>query len=57
MDHEITVARLKELLADLKDDDLLIPNAVRNLSIIRDEKEFGFIDLLAGCTGIEEFGP
>jgi len=48
MDHYITVGKLKELLADqiLKDTDCLVPNAVANLAIYRDEEMIGWIDLL-----------
>ena len=53
IDHEITVARLKKLLSLLKDDDVLIPNRVRNLTIVRNDKYFGFIDLLKNDTHVE----
>lgn len=49
--HTITVARMRELLADerLLPTDVLIPNQVRNLAIERDESYVGYVDL-----GVEE---
>lgn len=56
IDHEITVAQLKVLLAQLRDDDVLIPNTVANLAIRRDGTYVGFVDLLKDQGQIELFG-
>jgi hypothetical protein len=52
--HAITVRRLRELLLELEDDDELVPNQVRNLAILRNDKYFGFINLLEGLTEVEK---
>lgn len=48
MEHSISVKELMAVLALLPPDDILFPNRVANLSIERDGKLVGFIDLLAG---------
>lgn len=53
IEHEITVGKLKELLAQLQDDDVLVPNQVRNLAIFRGNEQIGFIDLLTGSQEVE----
>jgi hypothetical protein len=45
MDHSITVADLKSILEQLESNDVLIPNAVGNLAIIRNEEIIGYVDL------------
>jgi hypothetical protein len=50
--HEVTVGRLTELLAQLREDDILVPNSVRNLLIVRDNRSIGFIDLLIGQAAL-----
>lgn len=52
IEHEITVAQLRELLLQLKDDDILIPNTVANLAVVRNDKYIGFVDLLKDNCGI-----
>lgn len=56
MEHEIGVGRMKELLTELNDEDVLIPNTVGNL-IIRNQQgtDIGFIDLLKDQTSIERY--
>lgn len=54
--HSITVAELRGLLSRLKDDDVLYPNRVRNLLIVRDGASIGFLDLLEGHPGVEFWG-
>lgn len=56
MEHEISVAKLRELLAMLEDDDVLIPNAVANLKIVRGDRYVGFINLLKDLQGVEMHG-
>lgn len=51
--HEMTVSKLKELLSTLEDTDILVPNAVRNLLIVRKDKSIGFIDFLDGHPALE----
>ncbi len=53
--HWITVADLRTLLADprLHADDVLWPNAVKNLAVVRGGVYIGFVDLLHGCQGLE----
>ena len=53
MEHSISVGQLKELLGLLEDDDVLIPNRVANLTIIRADAYIGFINLLEGGQEIE----
>lgn len=53
--HYAVVARLRELLFVLFDDDELFPNAVGNLSIVRNGKMIGFINCLNGITVMEKF--
>ena len=45
LQHRTTVAKLRSLLAQLQDSDVLIPNQVQNLSIVRDGEQIGFIEL------------
>lgn len=52
--HEITVADLKALLDTLRDDDVLVPNRVRNLTIFRGEDTIGFINLNGGSVEMWE---
>lgn len=54
--HAITVKRLRELLNELRDDDILIPNAVGNLKIDRNGAYVGFVDLLHTSPHVELFG-
>lgn len=50
LEHKIMVKHLATLLADpqLQDDDLLIPNAVGNMKVMRGGRYIGYIDLLPG---------
>ena len=45
--HTITVGKLREILSDpyLNDDDVLIPNAVKNLAVERAGEYVAYIDL------------
>ena len=45
----ISVAKMREILQSLRVIDDLVPNAVGNLSIIRDDECIGYIDI-----GLEE---
>lgn len=45
LQHRTTVAKLRSLLAQLRDDDVLEPNAVQNLAIVRDGAQIGHIEL------------
>jgi transcription antitermination factor NusA-like protein len=49
-DHWTTVARLSELLDDieLQEADVIVPNQVRNLAIVRGGRQIGVIELLNG---------
>ena len=40
----MTVAQLRSILDDLQNDDLLYPNRVGNLSVVRNAEQVGFID-------------
>ena len=42
----LTVAQMKEILSQLYDDDIIVPNRVGNLSVIRDAERrmIGYID-------------
>ena len=40
----LTAKRLREILSQLDDDDLLIPNRVGNLAVTRAAKQVGYID-------------
>lgn len=55
MEHEIAVGKLKEVLTHLEDDDVLIPNAVGNLTIFRpvQNRLIGFINLVKTDPRIE----
>lgn len=54
MTHNISVWRLKELLSQLNDSEILTPNAVDNLTITSADGEYlGFINLLDGQAEIE----
>lgn len=53
IEHEITVAKLGELLKELDDNDVLIPNGVRNLTIERGGKYIGFVNLLKDNQMVE----
>lgn len=54
MTHNISVGRLKQLLLELEDSQILTPNTVGNLIITSaDGKDLGFINLLAGQAEIE----
>jgi hypothetical protein len=55
--HAISVARLRELLQELHDDDELQPNLVYNLTIVRGKTYAGFIDLLDGRQHVEWLLP
>lgn len=44
--RHITVAKLRKLLAMLRDDDELVPNALGNLVIMRDGSYNGYIEIL-----------
>lgn len=48
MPHEITVAELAEVLTKLRPGDLLFPNQVGTLTIVREGRMIGFISLLLG---------
>jgi len=43
----MAVERLGIILDDLQDDDLLYPNRVGNLSVIRNSEQVGYIDFQA----------
>lgn len=45
LDKYISVGQLRECLSTLEEADRLFPNAVGNLSIIRGERQIGFIDI------------
>ena len=53
--HCVTVALLRALLDELRDTDVLIPNQVANLKIIRDGWYIGFVDLLDPYQAVELF--
>lgn len=42
--HEMTVAELQGLLTQLRDDDVVVPNAVANLAVVRKGAFFGYVD-------------
>jgi hypothetical protein len=48
--HEITVGKLQELLATLEPTDVLTPNRVNNLLILRDGGKIGYIDLFTDAV-------
>ncbi len=50
MKHEITAGKLMALLTSglLFHDDVLVPNEVDNLAILRNEEYIGFINLASG---------
>jgi len=48
--HAVKVAELKAAILELRDDDLLVPNEVRNLAIIRDGDFVGWIDFGQGAA-------
>jgi hypothetical protein len=41
----ISVKKLKDILDGLGDDVVLVPNDVKNLSVIKDYKHVGFVDI------------
>ena len=41
----VSVEKLKSILAELQDGDLLYPNQVGNLSVIRADEQIGYIDI------------
>jgi hypothetical protein len=41
----ISVKQLKSILNTLQDDDLLYPNRVGNLSVVREDVQIGYIDI------------
>ena len=49
----ISVHKLKEILAQLEDTDLLYPNRVGNLNINRNEQDIGWLDI--GSEVVERF--
>jgi hypothetical protein len=51
--HEITVAQLRRLLDNLRDDDVLIPNDIMNLAIYRGREYAGYVDCLQGNQHVE----
>lgn len=51
--HKITVAQLRRLLTELRDDDVLIPNQVANLTVIRYGRYVGYVDLLDPVQHVE----
>jgi hypothetical protein len=54
-EHEITVATLRELLTQLEPEDVLIPNVVGNLKIVRGGTYIGYVDLLKDLASIDVF--
>ena len=40
----MTVGKMKKILDELRDDDILSPNRVGNLSITRNAEQIGYID-------------
>jgi hypothetical protein len=46
VEHSITVKRLTEILTELRDDDVLVPNTVRNLAVLRGGHYIGFVNLI-----------
>ena len=57
MEHEISVAKFKELLARLHDEDVLIPNTVGNLSIFSGDQQMGYVDLLKDNQDLILYAP
>ena len=54
--HSITVAKLINLLLDLDDNAVLIPNRVGNLAVMDASGEYiGYINLLEGLQSLEIF--
>ena len=53
--HEVPVWKLRLLLDQLNDADVLVPNRVANLSIQREGVYIGFVDLLYEQQHIELF--
>ena len=53
--HEVPVWKLRLLLDQLDDADILVPNRVANLSIQREGEYIGFVDLLYEQQHIELF--
>ena len=53
LNHEITVAKLRELLGQLRDTDVLAPNQVYNLRVDRDGDYFGYIDLFTDTVELD----
>lgn len=51
--HIVTVAKLAELLTQLEPNDLLVPNSVDNLAILRAGTQIGYIDLLQYNAHVE----
>lgn len=43
-DHQMSVEQVRTSIAWLRPDDLLIPTAMENLTIVRDGVEIGYID-------------
>lgn len=51
--HEVTVYRLRQLLSGLKDADVLVPNELRNIAVLRDGNYIGHINLLKDQARLE----
>lgn len=43
----LTVKQMKEILDQMEDDDVITPNRVGNLSVVRDKRMIGYIDFQA----------
>ena len=54
--HEVSVKKLRELLTQLNDEDVLIPNQVAHLALIRNGSQIGFIDLLPDFQEVTLYG-
>ena len=56
IEHRTTVATLRFLLAELRDSDVLVPNSVKNLAILREWRQIGVIELLNGQEQVTIYG-
>lgn len=43
--HAVTVAEMRQAISTLEDDDLLVPNQVSNIAVVRDDEFFAYVDL------------
>lgn len=54
LEKSIPVARLKEILSQLEDTDLLYPNRVGNLSVVRGDQQIGYVDIGSESLELDE---